>query len=153
MQSERQLTREGKERLEIELAHMREVRMPDLTRRIQESNEEGDISDNSEYEDLKEEMVRVEARIQELEFLLSRAEVIESHSTDSAGFGSKVTIQDADGFVEAWTLVSSQEQNTRSGAISIESPVGRALMGKRVGEAVTVNTPGGPIVYTVMKVE
>jgi len=153
MHSDQQLTRDGKARLETELAHIREVRLPDLTRRIQESNEEGDISDNSEYEDLKEEMVRVEARIQELEFLLSRAEIVESHSTDTAGFGSRVTIQDADGFVETWTLVSSQEQNTRSGAISIESPVGRALMGKRIGESVSVNTPGGAIVYTVVKVE
>jgi transcription elongation factor GreA len=153
MQNEQQLTREGKQRLEAELAHIREVRQPEMTRRIQESNEEGDISDNSEYEDLKEEMVRLEARVQELEYLLSRAEIVEATSTDTAGFGSTVTIRDNEGFVETWTLVSSQEQDSRSGAISIESPVGHALMGKKIGESVEVSTPAGAIVYTVVKVQ
>lgn len=154
MTTEQWLTPAGKQKLEEDLHQLKTVRLPELTRRIQESNEEGDISDNSEYEDLKEEMVRVEARIYEIEYNLSHAEIIEkSANTDAVGFGSTVTIRDQEGFSETWTLVSSQEQDTRRGTISTESPVGQKMIGKRVGESFSVETPGGTIVYTVEKVE
>ena len=154
MATDQRLTPAGKLKLEEDLAHLRNVRLPELTERIQTSNEEGDVSDNSEYEDLKDELVRVEARIAELEYNLLHARIVEKETTGGViGFGSTVTIRDQDGTVETWTLVSSQEQDTRRGTISTESPVGIALMGKKVGDSTEVSTPGGTIVYTVEKVD
>ena len=111
MATDQRLTPAGKLKLEEDLAFLRNVRLPELTERIQASNEEGDVSDNSEYEDLKDELVRVEARIAELEYNLTHAKIVEKETTGGVvGFGSTVTIRDQDGTVETWTLVSSQEQ-------------------------------------------
>ena len=154
MATEQRLTPAGKQKLEDDLHFLKTVRLPELSQRIQESNLDGDISDNSEHEDLKEEMVRVEARIHEIEYNLGHAEIVDKPSVEGiVGFGSTVTIKDQDGISETWTLVSSQEQDTRRGTISTESPVGQRMMGKRVGESFEVSTPGGAIVYTVEKVE
>ena len=154
MATDQRLTPAGKLKLEEDLEQLRNVRLPELTERIQSSNEEGDVSDNSEYEDLKDELVRVEARIAEIEYHLSHSQVVEKEAANGAvGFGSTVTIKDEDGTVETWTLVSSQEQDTRRGTISTESPVGIAMMGKSAGESFEVSTPVGAIVYTVEKVD
>jgi len=154
MATDQRLTPAGKKKLEEDLAHLRNVRLPELTQRIQASNEEGDVSDNAEYEDLKDELVRVEARIAEIEFNLGHATIVEkTEANGTVGFGSTVTIRDQDGISETWTLVSSQEQDTRRGTISTESPVGLAMMGKQVGDSFEVATPVGAIVYTVEKVE
>jgi transcription elongation factor GreA len=154
MTTDQRLTPAGKLKLEEDLAQLRTVRLPELTRRIQVSNEEGDVSDNSEYEELKDELVRVELRIAEIEFNLGHATIVDKETTNGqVGFGSTVTIRDQDGLSETWTLVSSQEQDTRRGTISTESPVGVALMGKKVGDSFEVRTPAGAIVYTVEKVE
>lgn len=154
MTTDQRLTPAGKLKLEEDLAQLRTVRLPELTRRIQISNEEGDVSDNSEYEELKDELVRVEARIAEIEFNLGHATIVDKEASNGqVGFGSTVTIRDQDGLSETWTLVSSQEQDTRRGTISTESPVGVAMMGKSVGDSFEVRTPVGTIVYTVEKVE
>ncbi|CAN5476040.1 transcription elongation factor GreA [soil metagenome] len=154
MTTDQRLTPAGKLKLEEDLAQLRTVRLPELTRRSQISNEEGDVSDNSEYEELKDELVRVEARIAEIEFNLGHARIVAKEATDGqVGFGSTVTIRDQDGLSETWTLVSSQEQDTRRGTISTESPVGVAMMGKSAGDSFEVRTPAGAIVYTVEKVE
>ena len=154
MATDQRLTPAGKIKLEEDLAFLRDSRLPELTERIQTSNEEGDISDNSEYEELKDEMMRVEARIAEIEYNLLHATIVEKDAEEGAvGFGSTVTIKDSEGYVETWTLVSHQEQDTRRGTISTESPVGIALMGKKVGDSASVETPGGTIVYTVEKVD
>ncbi len=148
------LTPAGKARLEDELHHLRTVKKPALAARIQEATEHGDVSDNSEYEEIKEGYVLIEARIRELEQTLERAEVIETHSADGViGLGSIVTLRSDDGEQETWTLVSREEANTLDGTISTDSPVGRALMGCRVGDSPTVKTPGGEIVFTVLQVE
>lgn len=154
MATDQRLTPAGKQKLEQDLAHLRTVRLPELTQRIAASNEEGDVSDNAEYEELKDELVRVEARIAEIEFNLGHATIVEKAASNGVvGFGSTVTIRDQDGLSETWTLVSSQEQDTRRGTISTESPVGLAMTGKVVGDSFEVKTPVGSIVYTVEKVE
>jgi transcription elongation factor GreA len=147
-----QLTAEGRDRLKEELEHLRHSKLPELTTRIQDANEHGDISDNSEYEDLKEEVVMTDARITELEFLLDTAEIIEAPSGGTIGLGSTVTILSDDGESETWRLVSPEEADTRAGAISTDSPVGSALVGRKKGDKTTVETPGGAITYTVKKV-
>jgi transcription elongation factor GreA len=148
-----QLTVAGKARLEDELAALTTRKLPELRSRILEANEHGDISDNGEYEELKESLVLAEARIQELEQLMDRAEIIQRDpNDDTIGLGSIVTLQGDDGEQETWTLVRPEEANTLDGTISTESPVGSALVGRRVGDSAVVTTPGGQIVYTVISI-
>lgn len=148
-----QLTTAGKARLEEELHALRTVKLPGLAARIHEASEYGDVSDNSEYEGMKEEYVLTEARIGELEQILLHARTIQrAAGDDSVGLGSVVTLRDDVGEEETWTLVSPEEANTFDGTISTESPVGRALVGCHAGDAPTVTTPGGTIVYTVVSV-
>lgn len=148
-----QLTQAGKLKLEEELAYLANTKRNELAQRILESNEHGDVSDNSESESAKEELVVTEARISELEQMLERAEVIERTETDRVGLGSVVTIRGDDGVEETWTIVDHVEADTRDGSISTESPVGSILLDKRAGDAISVKTPGGVIVYTVIKIE
>ncbi len=148
-----QLTAAGKGRLEAELKHLETEKLPALTSRIQEATEHGDVSDNSEYEDLKEEYVMIEARIRDLHQTLERAEIVHRDAGDDrVGLGSVVTLQGDDGVKETWTLVSPEEANTLEGTISTDSPVGRAVVGCRPGDSSSVDTPAGAIVYTVVSV-
>lgn len=147
------LTEAGKTRLEDELHTLRTRRRPDLHARIQEATESGDISDNSEYEALKDDWAILEARIQELEQTLSHAEVIHrDDKSDVIGLGSTVSLRSDDGEEETWVLVSPQEANSLDGTISTHSPVGQSLVGRRAGESTTVRTPSGAIVYTIVAV-
>ena len=147
-----QLTSAGKERLQEELDHLRTVKRPQLAERIEVANEDGDVSDNSEYEDMKEELIMADRRIQELEYLLSTAELIEPTNDGTISLGSQVTLVGSDGEEATWTLVDPAEADTRNGSISTDSPVGHALMGKKQGDSATVKTPGGEFVYTVTNV-
>lgn len=147
------LTAAGKGRLEAELATLRTERRPTLAERIHQAGEEGDVSDNSEYEELKSDWAMLEARIADLERTLDRAEVIEAPPAGKVGLGSKVTLRTEDGEEETWLLVSPEEANTLDGTISTESPVGRALFGCQPGDSPTVTTPGGSMVYRVIGVE
>ena len=148
-----QLTQEGRQRLADELNHLRTVKLPELTNRIQDANEHGDISDNSEYEDLKEEYVLTEARARDLEMTLDHAELIHRDvDDDTIGLGSQVTLRGDDGEEETWMLVSPEEANSLDGTISTDSPVGQALVGRRAGETTTVETPGGTMTYTLLTV-
>jgi len=147
------LTEAGKHRLEVELQDLRTRRRPELHTRIQEATESGDISDNSEYEDLKDEWASLEARILDLEQTLEHSEIIQRQDGfEVVGLGSTVTLRSDDGEEETWVLVSPQEANTLDGTISTESPVGRAIVGCRAGDAATVRTPSGAIVFTVVSV-
>ena len=148
------LTPEGKVRLEQELTHLNTVRLPELSQRIQEATEHGDISDNSEYEDMKEEYMHVESRVYDLTQTLEHAEIIEAGNGDgTVQLGSKVTVRDEDGIEEVWTLVSSAEASSSENRVSSESPVGKILLGKRAGEDATVETPGGSFTYSIVNVE
>lgn len=147
------LTEPGKAQLEEELNDLKTRRRPELHERIQEATESGDVSDNAEYEDLKDEWAMLEARINELEQTLQRAAVIEKPAADGTiGLGSEVTLRAEDGEVETWVLVSPQEANTVNGRISTDSPVGQALLGRRIGDSATVMTPGGSMRYTVVAI-
>lgn len=147
------LTEAGMTRLEEELQDLRTRRRPDLHARIQEATESGDVSDNSEYEDLKDEWASLEARIIELEQTLDRAAIIQREEGDEIiGLGSRVTLRSEDGEEETWILVSPQEANTLDGTISTQSPVGQSLVGRKAGDSATVRTPGGAMIYTVVTV-
>ena len=148
------LTADGKVDLEQELKTLRTVKLPDVAQRVQELTMDGDVSDNSEYEDTKEELIIVEARIREIENLLRHARVAtKSGEIGVVQFGSHVTLVDETGERESWILVSPEEANTLHGKISTQSPVGAAVLGKRVGEKVIVRAPGGETTFTVEQVE
>jgi transcription elongation factor GreA len=139
------LTREGLVRLEGELDDLRTVKRPEVAARIHEAKQYSNATDDGEYEDAKNEQAFVEGRILELEDILRQAQVIDekAHSTDRVSLGSCVTVRYADGEREDFTLVGSAEANPRLGRVSNESPFGRALLGRRLGETVTISAPGG----------
>ena len=148
------LTPEGLEKLKAELQHLITVERPRVAARIHDAKQDGDITENAEYEDAKQEQSFLEGRILTLETQLKNAELIE-HSTngsDRVGIGSKVRIRSDEG-EEEFTIVGSAEASPRDGRISNESPVGSALMGHRRGETVTVQAPAGPVAYQILTVE
>jgi transcription elongation factor GreA len=149
-----QITREGMEKLTEELRMLETERIKELSERIAAASDEGDVSDNSEFEDLKEEYYYVEERIREVRGILSRADLLEEGSADGTiSLGSRITVKaDDDDSEETWLLVNEEEASARDGRISDESPVGIALMGKQAGETVTIKTPGGDLTYAIINV-
>jgi len=148
------LTRQGYRRLEEELDHLRRVRRPQVSERIRRAKEFTDTVDNAEYDDAKNEQAFIEGRIQDLERTLAHAVIIDDHPTsDCVRLGSRVTVEDEEGVEEVYTIVGSVEANPRDGFISNESPVGRALLGKLVGDVVNVSAPGGSFTLRIKAIE
>ena len=145
------MTAEGLERLRNELHTLITVDRPRVAHRIHEAKLDGDISENAEYEDAKQEQSFLEGRIATLEAQIRHAEVISATNGDKVGIGSKVKIKGEDG-EETFTIVGSAEAAPREGRISNESPVGVALIGHKKGDKVTVKAPAGSIEYTVVAV-
>lgn len=147
------LTREGYEKLQAELEHLREVRRQEVARRLHNALQDGDLLENAELEAARNEQAFVEGRILELEMLLGRSEVIEEGSSgEMVGVGSRVRIVGDDGPPEVYHIVGSAEASPSEGKISYESPIGKALMGHCVGEEVTVNVPDGVLVFRIDEV-
>src|SRR3954467_4703931 len=146
------LSREGLEKLRAELEEMTNVRRAEVAARIHDAKEHGDLSENAEYEDAKNEQAFVEGRIQTLEALIKNATIIdEHHSTDHVQIGSAVDVGRPRGQAP-FTLVGSAEAKPAEGRISNESPVGRALLGKKKGEKVVVKVPAGDFAYTIVEI-
>jgi len=146
------LSKEGYEKLREELDEMVNVRRAEVAARIHEAKEHGDISENAEYEDAKNEQAFVEGRIQTLSALIKNAVMIEeNHSTTHVQIGSTVTVQSDDG-KEKFTIVGSAEAAPADGKISNESPVGRALLGRKKGETVQVTVPAGEFSYKIVSI-
>jgi len=144
------LSREGLDKLREELEVMVSVRRSEVAARIQEAKAHGDITENAEYEDAKNEQAFVEGRIQSLQALIKNAIIIdENHSTDHVAIGSTVVIESPDG-KEKYTIVGSAEAAPRDGRISNESPLGRALLGRRKGETVKVAAPAGEMDFKIV---
>jgi transcription elongation factor GreA len=146
------LTREGLEKLKADLRHLVTVERPRVAARIHDAKLDGDITENAEYEDAKQEQSFLEGRIATLEAQIKNAEIIEHVNGDRVRIGSKVKITGSDGD-EEFTIVGSAEASPRDGRISNESPVGAALMGHKKGDKVTVQAPAGPIEFTVVSVD
>jgi len=147
------LTREGYKKLETELNYLRTVRRQEVARRLHEALAEGDILENAELEAARNEQAFVEGRILELEDLLRRAEIIEENGPgEVVRLGSWVTIVEGDGPPETYHIVGPAEASPSEGKISYESPLGKALMGHRVGDEVTVNAPDGVLTFRVVEI-
>jgi transcription elongation factor GreA len=141
------LTPEGRAKLELELKHLREVRRPEVAERIRVSKEFSDTDDNSEFEEAKNEQAFVEGRILTLEKLLAHAVEINADRQhhDMVRLGSDVTVVDGDGETDRYTIVGSAEVDPRQGKISNESPVGRALLGRHIGDVIEIKIPAGTL--------
>ena len=148
------LTPSGAEKLSGELENLTGIERPTLARRLREAIQMGDLSENADYIAAKEDQAFLEGRILEIEEILRQAIIIEEGApTDKVSIGNKVTISEVNGEPETYTLVGAQEADPRNGMISNESPIGSALLGRKSGDEVKVETPGGQIVFSVLKIE
>jgi transcription elongation factor GreA len=150
------LTYEGLKRYEDELHELKVHKRQEIAQKIKEAREQGDLSENAEYDAAKDEQRDVEARIEELEKLLKNAEVVDEDEVDldTINIGCKVKILDVEFNEELeYKIVGSTEANSLKGKISNESPVGKALIGKRVGDDVVVETQMGAIAYKVLEIQ
>ena len=149
------LTEEGLKKLEEELSYLENEKRAQVAARIQSAKEEGDISENAEYDDAKHEQAFVEGRIMTLRAMVRNAVIIEDQGpSDVVRLGSRVTVQE-DGMEEpeVYHVVGSAEVDPLNGRISNESPIGRALMGQRVGAVVSYQAPAGEIRLEILCIE
>ena len=148
------LTREGRDSLDQELKNLTTVRRQEVAGRIHKANQSGGTVDNAEYDEAKKEQSFVEGRIRELEDVLSRA-VVAPKGDRKKGvvrIGSSVTVTDSDGGKQRYAVVGSAEAAPLERKISNESPVGQALMGRKVGDQIAVDTPAGKVTLTITRV-
>jgi transcription elongation factor GreA len=149
------LTARGLEDLRREFDHLVNVKRPALADRLHRAIQQGDLSENADYTVAKEEQSFLEGRIQQIEVMLRNATIIEENSSsDLVVLGSRVTVVEQ-GFEEAETyrIVGQAEADPIKGYVSNESPLGMALLGRRVGDAVTVSAPAGDIVFQVIAIQ
>ncbi|MFZ3032645.1 MAG: transcription elongation factor GreA [Parvibaculum sp.] len=149
------MTAEGHQALVEEVKFLKSIERPRIIKAIAEARAHGDLSENAEYHAAKEQQGLNESRVQELEDKLSRAEVIDVSklSGDTVKFGAIVTLVDEDTEEEVkYRIVGEMEGDVKKGKVSITSPIARAMIGKTVGDAVEVNTPGGGKSYEILKV-
>ena len=149
------LTAEGAERLKNELEYLKGPAREQLALRLRIAISQGDLSENADYIQAKEEQAFLEGRIQELTAILSNVQIIEEKKTNRSvvDIGSHVTIQEDDFDPETYYIVGPKEADPRNARISHESPIGRALLGHRVGDTVTAETPNGSIRFKIVKIE
>jgi transcription elongation factor GreA len=149
------MTRQGYEALVNELKHIKAVIRPQVIEAVRLAREEGDLRENAEYHGAKEKQAIIEAKIRHLETQLANAEVIDTAALggDRVVFGATVQVREADTDEEReFRLVGTDEANPQKGWISIQSPVGRALVGKQIGDTVEVRVPKGTLTYEIVSV-
>lgn len=147
------LTKERLEELKKELEFLKVQKRLEVSERLKRAKEFGDLSENSEYTEAREEQSLVEGRIFELEEVLKKAVIIgKNEGGGEIGIGSTVTVK-KDGANLTYTIVGSDEAKPEEGKISNESPLGRAFLGRKVGDSVTAKTPSGEVNYKIVKIE
>ncbi|MCF6278360.1 MAG: transcription elongation factor GreA [Anaerolineales bacterium] len=154
-QKETYLTPEGKKRLQDELADMVGRQRDELAKRLRSAIEMGDLSENADYHKAKEDQGFLEGRIQELQYILSNAVIIEDDGApkDIVTIGAHITIQEEGYPPETYHLVGAKEADPRNGKISHVSPIGSALLDHRVGDVVEAEAPGGILKFKILKIE
>ena len=149
------LTDDGLKKYELELEDLKTRGRKDIADKIKVALSFGDLSENSEYDEAKNEQAKLEARIVQIETMLKNAKVIDEEdiSTDKIDIGSKVTLRDvAEKKDETYKIVGSAEADPKNGMISDESPIGRAILGKKVNATVTVEAPMGELKYKIIEI-
>ena len=150
------LTYAGLRKLEEELEDLKVVKRKEISQKIKEAREQGDLSENAEYDAAKDEQRDIEARIEEIEKILKNAEIVDEDevSLDTINIGCQIKILDLEFDEElVYKIVGSTEANSLKGKISNESPVGKALIGKKVGDLVSVETQVGTVQYKVLDIQ
>jgi len=148
------LTPEGAEKIKAELADLKGPQREELSKRLREAIQMGDLSENADYHKAKEDQAFLEGRIQELDYIISNAEIVEdTGKRDEVMVGLTVTVQEDDFEPEIFHIVGAKEADPRAGKISNESPIGRAMLGHKVGETVEAQTPAGKIRLKILKIE
>lgn len=150
------LTYEGLRKYEDELHELKVVKRQEVAQKIKEAREQGDLSENAEYDAAKDEQRDIEARIEELEKILKNAEVVveEEVDLDKISVGCQIKIVDLEDNSElTYKIVGSTEANSLKGKISNESPLGKALLGAKIGDVVTVEAPMGELQYKVLEIQ
>ncbi len=155
MNDEQYLTSEGAQRMRLELEELKGPAREELAKRLRSAIEMGDLSENADYHAAKEQQGFLEGRIQELEYLLKHATIIDGNGKkyERVEIGSQVTIQEADYPPETFMIVGAKEADSREGRISHESPFGAAIFGKKAGDEVTARTPSGSVNLRILKIE
>ena len=156
MQAKVYLTPEGVEKLRQELDRLIKVKRPELAARLRHAIQQGDLSENADYQTAKEEQGFVEGRIQELQGMLLDAVILEEGAapTDEVGLGSRVTVvEEGEDYPETFMIVGAAEADPGNGKISNESPLGQSLLGRKVGQRVAVEAPGGELVFRITAIE
>ena len=156
MEKKNLMTYAGLKKLEDELHDLKVVRRKEVAEKIKEAREQGDLSENAEYDAAKDEQRDIEARIEELEAILKNAEVVveDEADTERINLGCKVLVYDEEFDEEVeFKIVGSTEANSLQGKISNESPLGKALIGAKIGDMVSVEAPAGMMEYKVLKIE
>jgi len=149
------ITREGLTKIEEELRHLETTRRREVADKIHAAKELASTQNNAEYEDAKNEQAMVEGRILQLQSLIQNATIIDrdsAHKSKQVVLGSNVKMKGPDGKTVEYTIVGPAEADPREGKISNESPVGRALMGKKLSDEVQVNAPKGIVTYKITKI-
>lgn len=149
------LTNEGFLEIEEELNHLREVKRPEIIKALKDARALGDLSENADYDAARNEQAQVEGRIKELEILLEKAELIEKNDTDKVGLGTTVKIKyiEEDDDIEEYRIVGSKEADPSNDKISNESPLAKGIMGAKVGEICTVESPNGNYKVEVLEIK
>jgi len=148
------VTKEGLKKLEEELNFLRTVRRGQVAERLHNAQEDGELIENAEYEDAKNEQAFVEGRILALESMLSSAVIIDTdRPAGVVSLGSKITIREPGSKPEVYTLVGAAEADPKGGLISNESPLGKALLGRKIGDDVKVNAPQGTLSFRVVAID
>lgn len=156
MEKKNLMTYAGLKKLEDELHELKVVRRKEVAEKIKEAREQGDLSENAEYDAAKDEQRDIEARIEELEAILKNAEVVveDEADTEKINVGCKVLVYDEEFEEEVeFKIVGSTEANSLQGKISNESPLGKALIGSKVGDEISVEAPAGMMNYKILKIE
>ncbi len=149
------MTREGYQTLKKELEHLKTVERPQVIRAIEEARSHGDLSENAEYDAAKERQAFIEGRVSELGYKLGNAEIIEVNNLpkDRAVFACTVVLENIDtGEDVEYQLVGPEESDIEQGRISVTSPLGKAIIGKKAGEEIVLNAPGGKRVYELVEI-
>ena len=153
--AEHYLTKEGYTKLKEELEQLKSVERLALSKRLRDAIQMGDLSENADYHKAKEDQGFLEGRIQELEYILNKATVVDADNVtrSEVQVGTKVTVQEENYEPETYFMVGAKEADPRKGKISNESPIGKAMLGSRVGDVVTAVTPGGSVRLKILKIE
>ncbi len=152
MADQQYVSKESLEELKKEQNNLRDVSIPEIAKRIDEAKQQGDLSENAEYHQAREDMAWAQGRVKDLEQIINNAQIIVKQKSDTVNVGSTIKVE-VNGKTKQYTIVGPQEINPAQGLISNESPLGEAFITHRAGDKVEVNTPAGVTVYKILEVK